>query len=230
MKHELTLKEKYLLLCYHPEKGRLLTAATWFDYGLAGAVMIELAAADKIRNENNKLIVINAKPTGDAALDLVLAKLQASLKIRSFKTWIGNIAQGKSGRSLRLLIRKDLMKKGIMTEVQKKALRIFPYQRYPQINVRPRRELIDDINKIVIRRQIGSKQMLLLLGLIGATQMTGSFFIREDRRPAKKRIKEIINSNEFARELNGTVASVQAAVAAALATTVLITTAASTSN
>lgn len=230
MKHELTLKEEYLLLCYHPEKGKLLTAATWFDYGLAGAAIIELAADERIRNENSKLIVTNAKPTGDAALDLILAKLQASARILSFKSWIGKIAQGKLGRNLKELTRKELIRKGVLSQVEKKALRIFPYKRYPQINGRPRRDMISDINKIVIRRQIGSKQMLLLLGLIGATKMTGSFFIREDRRVAKKRIKEIINSNEYSRELNGTVASVQAAVAAALATTVIITAAASSSG
>ncbi len=230
MKNELTLKEKYLLLCYHPEKGRLLSASTWFDYGLAGAVMIELAEAEKIKNEGGKLILTDPKPTGDASLDLILAKLQGSRKIRTFKAWIGIIAQGRLRRYLRNLVREGLMDKGILIEEEKKALCLFPYRRYPQINTRPRRDIISEMNKIVIRRQIGSKQMLLLLGLIGATKMIGSFFIREDRKAAKRRIKDIISGNEIATVLSSTVASVQAAVVAALATTIVVTAAASSSN
>ena len=230
MENDLTLKEKYLLLCYHPEKGRLLNSANYTSYGIAGAIMLELAELGKFDVQNNKVILNNQKSTGDKALDLVIERIAKTSRSRKVSSWISSIAQSGRMQKIKAAIRESLVKKRIMKKQEKTALLIFKYNRYPLHNARLRRQIINDIHNVVINRKIGSKDIMLLTALIGATKMESSFFIREERKAARKRIKEIMKSNDIAKMLDSTVTAVQAAVVAAITTTAVVSAATASSG
>jgi len=230
MENELTLKEKYLLLCYHPEKGRLLNSANYTSYGIAGAIMLELAELGKFEVQNNKVNLKDRKTTGDKALDLVIERIGKASRPRKVSSWISGIGQSGRMQKIKSAIRESLMNKRIMKKQEKTALLIFKYNRYPLRNSRLRRQLINDIHNVVINRKIGSKEIMLLTALIGATKMESSFFIREERKDARKRIKEIMKNNDIAKMLDSTVTAVQAAVVAAITTSVVVSAATASSN
>lgn len=230
MESDLTLKEKYLLLCYHPEKGRLLNSANYSSYGIAGATMLELADLKKFEVINEKVVLSDLKTTGDKALDLVVERIGKATRPRKVSSWISSIAQSGRMQKIKAAIRESLLSKRIMKKKEKTALIIFSYNRYPLRNNRLRRQIISDIHNVVISRKIGSKDIMLLTALIGATKMESSFFIREEKKLAKKRIKEIMKSNEIAKVLDSTVTAVQAAVVTAITTTAVISAATASSN
>lgn len=230
MENDLNLKEKYLLLCYHPEKGRLLNTASYTSYGIAGAIMLELAELGKFEVQNNRVILKDQKPTGDRALDLVTKRIGKASRPRKVSSWISGIAQSGRMQKIKAAIRESLVKKRIMKKQEKTALLIFKYNRYPLRNARLRRQIINDIHNVVINRKIGSKDIMLLTALIGATKMESSFFIREERKAARKRIKEIMKSNDIAKMLDSTVTAVQAAVVAAITTSAVVSAATASSS
>lgn len=230
METDLTLKEKYLLLCYHPEKGRQLNTASYSSYGIAGAIMLELAEMNKFKLTNNKVFLSDSRSTGDDVLDLVVNKIAGAKRNRKIGTWISNIAQSGLMRKIKSGIRKKLIRKKILDVKEKTALIIFNYNRYPARNAKIRRQIISEIHHVVIGRKIGSKDTMILTALIGATKMTSSFFIREERRTARKRVKEIMKNNEIAKVLDSTVTAVQAAIISTITTTAVISAATTSST
>jgi hypothetical protein len=230
MEYDLTLKEKYLLLCYHPEKGRMLGTASYASYGLVGAIMLELAGMDKYKIENKKLVLTDQKETGDKALDMVLERIAKSQRPKKLNTWIANISQSGMAGKIKTLVRESLMDKRILSKREKTTLIIFKYNRYPARNTRPRRQIISEMQNVVVRRRIGTNDIMLLIALIGATKMINSFFLPEDRKLARKRIKEIIKNNDLAKMLDCTITAVQAAVVVAISTTAAASAAVSSSH
>ena len=230
MTTDLTLSEKYLLLCYHPEKGRLLHTATYANYGLAGAILLEMAERGICKIKNNRLVLIDNKLSGDKALDLVIARIAKANRPKKLSSWISTITQSVLCLKIKQAVRDSLMQKRILSKREKTALLIFKYNRYPARNTKPRRQIIQDIQNLVIKRQIGNNQTMLLIALIGASKMTKSFFLPEDRKVANKRIKEITKNNAFTKMIDSTVTAVQAAVLAAITAATLVTATSTSSN
>ena len=222
METDITLKEKFLLLCYHPEKGRMLNTASFASYGIAGAIMLELAELGKFNLEADRVVLSNTKRTGDEVLDLVVKRIAKSKRHRKVKNWISGIAQSGLMRKIKSLLRESLIRRKVFTLKEKAVLGIFKYKRYPARNGKVRRQIITEIHTVVIGRKIGSKDIMLLTALVGATKMTTSFFIREERRTARKRVKEIMKNNEIAKVLDSTVTAVQAAIVTTITTTAVV--------
>jgi len=227
---DLTIKEKFMLLCYHPDKGRMLYTASYASYGIAGAIMLELVEMNKYKIENNKVALSDQKPTGDAALDLVIEKIASAGKKKKLAAWISNIVQSGLIVKVKKAIRQSLVEKRILSKREKQALLFFKYYKYPSRNTRPRRQLISDIQHVVLRRHIGTKDIMILIALIGATKMGSSFFLHEDRKLARLRMKEIIKNNEVAKMLDSTVSAVQLAIITTITTTAVISAATNSSN
>jgi hypothetical protein len=192
--------------------------------------MLELAERGICKIENNKLVLINNKPTGKKALDIVMARIAKADKPKKLSSWISTISQGGLGLKVKKAVRECLIQKRILSKREKTALLIFKYNRYPARNTRPRRQIIGDIQNLVIKRQIGNNETMLLIALIGASKMTKSFFLPEDRKVANKRIKEITKNNAMAKIIDSTVTAVQAAVLAAIVTATVFTASNSGSN
>ncbi len=226
MEKELSLKEKYLLLVYHPEKGRPLGSSAYHSYGTGGAVLLELAQQKKIRNDDKKVILDDRKKTGDPALDLVIEKLAAAKRNKKAGTWINGLSQYGIQKKIRNAILDGMVDKRILRKREATALFFFKYNKYPARDTRLRDSLIRDIRNVVLKRQIGPRELYLLIGLIGATRLSGQFFEKGDRKKARRRIREIMKSSDIAKALDGTVAAVQTAIIGSIAASAAVTAAA----
>lgn len=229
MEKNLTLKEKYILLAYHPERGRPLAFSSYHSYGLTGAVLLELADQDKVKIEDKKVILKNKKKTGDMALDLAIEKISSVKNRKKTQTWISRLANSGSYRKIKNNVLDGLVRKKVLRKEEGKALWIFKYQKYPVRDIGMRRSLVSEIRDVVLKNHLGTKDIYLLIGLIGATKLTNSVFERGERKKARKRIREVMKSNDVAKALDGTVAAVQTAIIASIAASAAVT-AAATSN
>ena len=91
----LKLYEELFLLSINDATGELVgAAASYLPYGLAGAILAELALQGKVQVADNRLAVLNAHPTGDELLDGALAAIAASAKPRKLTHWINDIVSG----------------------------------------------------------------------------------------------------------------------------------------
>jgi len=218
MENTFSLKEKFILLCYHPEKGKPFWNAQYYIYGLTGAIFLELAGMQKIKIANKRLEITDSKETGDPVLDLVLNILAQAKSKKRVQTWIHKFASFRMGRKIKRMILDKLVEKRVLGKEEAKFLLIFKYFKYPARDTRTRNELINNVRDFVLRNRSNEPDALLLASLVGSAQITSRVFEKADRRNARKRLKELNKGNEISQIVGETVSAVQAAIVASVAT------------
>ncbi|BCK70374.1 hypothetical protein Srufu_043270 [Streptomyces libani subsp. rufus] len=126
----LTLPEELLLLALEPDRGGFLTNARYLRYGVAGAVLADLEEAGRITvGGGDRITVLNPLPLGDPVLDGALAALPGPDKRgRGIKAerWVR-----RTGRPVQELCVRRLEQRGALRRTTRRALGLFPYERFP---------------------------------------------------------------------------------------------------
>ncbi|GEN44625.1 GOLPH3/VPS74 family protein [Alkalibacillus haloalkaliphilus] len=213
------LPKRLLLLATRREKGTIyLRASSRINYGLAGAVLMELASRDKVDIRKKKLIVVDSKPTGTAYLDYALERITQAKSNKKAKYWVQKLGNNK----LRKQVYRDLVNEDMVKDDSRHFLGIFPIHRYPIENVDAVDKLVRDVQEAVFTEeidQVEENRTVLLLGLLNTCQLTSILFSPEDKKEAKKRIKAIMESNVLANSVSEAVQAVDSAVVTAVAAT-----------
>lgn len=126
----LTLPEELLLLALDPVRGRPLNHGAYLRYGLAGAALADLEGAGRITVEGrDRIVVANPLPLGDPVLDGALAALPGPAKQRrggTARRWVRS-----AGRPVQELCLRRLEERGALRRESRRALGLFPYERFP---------------------------------------------------------------------------------------------------
>ncbi|MEH0828477.1 MULTISPECIES: GOLPH3/VPS74 family protein [Micromonospora] len=120
----LLLTDELVLLAYDDDGANRL-GRPHLDYGLAGAVLLELALAGRVEVTDKRLVVTDPAPTGVPLLDEALATV-GSGRPRKPKDWIGKLAKGLPDRVL-----GGLVDAGVLRRESDRVLLVFPRTRYP---------------------------------------------------------------------------------------------------
>lgn len=206
----LTLPEQLLLISLHDEKGIILsTASISIRYGLAGAVIMELALREKLEIRDKKLFLINDSYTGDNVLDEAMSQIKIVDKAKNAGYWINKLSSKIKIQEL-LLIR--LVEKGILKLEEHKVLWIFDSPHYPMQDSGEESEIREKIRRIVLQKDIADTRIAVLIGLVNACRLTNEIFSKDERKEAKTRIKEIIENDIIAKSVADTVVAIEAAL------------------
>lgn len=213
--HRLSLPEELLLLALNEEKGTFVASASiGLSYGLAGAAMVELAAAGLIELDDKHLTAKATGRTQDEVLDQVLEIIRSSERARSVRHWVGHI--GRSSGKLKQPLLDRLVNRGILEREEGRILLFFPTRRYPEVNSGPERDVRTRIRSVVLGGARGDARTTSLISLVHATHLVGTIFEKGERREAKERIKEIAESQPLGNAVARAVAEATAAVVAAV--------------
>ena len=200
----LNLLEELLLLAMDDEKGKIISSSsTALPYGLTGAILLEFSLAEKILVENKKLIVTDNSSTGNVILDKALNILENAPKQKSVKYWVSKL--NSKMKSLKKDILSQLIEKGILTETENKILWVIPTKRYPTNNPEPENQVRKRVKAIVLDSQLGDKRSNLLISLIHSCNLIREIFLKDERKVAKKRIKEMVKSEKVGKAVSDTV-------------------------
>ncbi len=209
----LTLPEQLLLLALHDEKGTILsTASISIKYGLAGAVIMELALREKVVIRDKKLVLINDSYTGDNVLDEAMTQIKKLGKGKNAGYWVNKLQNIK----IQELILDRLVDKGILKTEEHKILWIFDSPHYPMKDSEEELGIREQIRRIVLHKDIAEARVAVLIGLVNACRLTNEIFSKEERKEAKKRIKEIIDNDLIAKAVADTVVAIEAALMVAI--------------
>jgi Golgi phosphoprotein 3 len=218
----LTLAEELLLLAVDDEKGNVLSASSMgLDYGLSGAVLMELILRDKVRSEGKKLIVVDSGPTGDDILDEALTRIQQAKRPRNTESWVSKMTGVVKNLRGRLLDR--LIENGILRKEEHRILWVIPSKRYPTDDASPENEIRLRIRSVVLGQEKSDARMTVLISLINACDLVSEVFTKEERKSAKKRIKEISEGEHLGKAVSETVAGIQVALMASIIATTVVT-------
>ncbi len=229
---KLTLSEQLLLLALKDEKGTVVSkAGTALDFGLAGALILEMVADGRITIREGKLLVQQDTPSGDPLHDEVLSVLTGKKrKLKPVKYWVPRLAS--KVKKLRHKIADRLVFSGILRRGKKRILGIFPSVRYPTVNPLPELEVREQLTHTVLEKSSLSMETRMILNLVQACDLSDEIFGKEKRKQVKTRLKELEKEPPDDSELVGkaiseAVQAVQAAVIAGITTAVIAASASS---
>ena len=142
----LTFAEELILLSTD-ERGALpAVRKDALDCAAAGAALMELAFARRIDTDPQALTVIDPAPTGDPALDPVLAKLAARAEAADTKKWIRELSVDEAP-AIRERALAGLVARGVLARQDGGGPRVFRL---------PRHRVVDsDSRDAVVRRSRG---------------------------------------------------------------------------
>jgi Golgi phosphoprotein 3 len=208
-RHDLTLREQLLLISLDAKKGSFLDP-TIIQYGLAGAILVELAARKRIGLDAGFLVPIDGPRTGDALLEEVLALISEAKRRKKMKDWV-RVLPGKL-KGLHNRVALGLVDRGILKEAEDTVLWVFPVKRYPERTPAPERELRERIRRAVAGSRRIDQSTGTLVALMAACRLTRRVFAPDRRREADRRIKELIRSEAFKRIVGETTLEIHAGV------------------
>jgi hypothetical protein len=214
-----TLVDEIVLLAYDDTTGR--NRAGYLEYGMAGAVVLELALAERVDLEEGKVHVADPSPVGDPLLDESLAALAAD-KPRKPKAVVERLSKGLKGRVL-----EDLTARGLLREERDKILGIFPFRRHlphdagVEADARRRLKSAVDLGRAGDARTAGLASLVFALNL--------ERVVLPDRKKSEvRKALKAISEGSWASE--ATQAAVQAAQAAVMAAVTAATAASAASS
>jgi hypothetical protein len=84
-----TLGDDLVLLAIEPDRGTI-AARNRLPYGLRGSELVRLAASGRVGITSDRIVVLDARPTGDDRLDAALASLAGARRPPKPKAWVGH--------------------------------------------------------------------------------------------------------------------------------------------
>ena len=203
----MNLADEFALLA-HRDDGSPETDGTRLDRGLAGALLLELALAERIGVERNRVVVRDPAPTGDRLVDEALTRIAADERGRKPGDWVSALARDVRTRTL-----DGLVEAGVLTREQSKVLFVFDVTRYPAAErVEPAAET--EARQRLVAAVSGQgpvePRTAALCSLLAATGLDRKVFAGLDRKRVQARLKEISEGAWAAAAVKKTIEEIEA--------------------
>jgi hypothetical protein len=217
---DMSLAEELLLVALDDEKGA--DTANWgggVEAGLAGALLLELAAAGCLKDEDDKLVATDCDPPTEPLAAAALDAIRHDGKRRDARAWVGRLP--KELKPLRRQVAAGLVRHGVLEEERRRRLGLFETTRYPE----PERRLRAGLTEVLVAGRKPTPREAMLISLLHAYDLVKRVVPREDRRAARKRAKAIAEGDAIGAAVGTAVSEVQAATMAAVVAATAATTA-----
>jgi len=193
----LSLMEEILLLSLKEEKGTLyLTVSTGIDSGITGALLMELEFLKRIKVNKKTLEVIDRHSTRNPRLDAALKQIDASKRLHPPHYWVSKLRS--TMKHLRKELLEELVDKAFLREEEHEFLVFFHTTRYPLRDIRAKKDILDRLQKVLLRGEIPHPRTAKLIGLIQACSLIGPLFDKDERKEARNKAKEIAREDVLA--------------------------------
>lgn len=190
----LPLPEELLLLATHDDKGTTPNLAEMtLGYGMAGAVLLELALRNKIQVKDKFLLVKDESPLDEPPLDEALQKILNAPKPQKVQEWVTQLNTPLN--SIQETVYQRLVRKHIVREEERRVLFFFRVKRYPINRKKIRNEIQKRIHATVLRKLDFDLRTRCLLSLIHVCGWSRLLFERDRLKEAKIRLKEIVTTD-----------------------------------
>ncbi len=219
MEKTLNTSEKFVLLAHHPEKGRLVIPRQYFQYGLAGAILLDLCLDGRIGIDNGRITPKPGKTPADPVKNEVMQMINDSARPRKAGYWVRKIAFRYS-RYMRQIM-TVLTGKRIIRIEETMVLGIIPWRRSYLTESYTRSNLIRQLKNDILVYRGNPGDSSALAGLVEACRMRRILSTdREELKMIKSQIKRILNDNQISDIVAQTIRQVQAAIIASVTTSV----------
>jgi hypothetical protein len=206
-----SLAEQIVLLALDDATGRPVGRAGMApDLALAGALLMDLALAGRIDTDRDRVLLVDASPTGDAVADAALARLAMPGAPGDARGLLPLLAREAAAAREALLAR--LVAAGVLRRVEDRVLFVFADRRFPKAEGRA--EAADArarLRATLLDEAIPEPRDALLLGLARAAGLLPLVFSAEELARVQPWLAIVTRIESLNRSLGAAVADVRAA-------------------
>jgi hypothetical protein len=216
----LLLAEEIFLLAHHEESGRA-NGTLALDNGLAGALLLDLAAEELVAADGKALTAV----PGTASHPLLAsahAELLHSDKPRTAQHWVNRLPAAL--KPLRSQVGQSLAERGVLAEKHRKVLGLFPTTSWPEADPTPERMLRQRLIGVLVEDTEPDPRTALLVSLLTPLGLVRGLTAKEHRRHADSRAKGIARECATATATSAAVSRSVQAVQSAIMIAVLVPT------
>lgn len=211
------IAEDLALLLHDDDSGKGVVDRHTVGLVLAGAVLVDLAERGHVRIAEDgddvrtgRLVVADAGSTGDDVLDDGLGVVRA----KEGKKPDAALESLRKGLRERILERLDAA--GELERVDRKALGVVSYTRWPAGSGHREDDVRRELDAALLRGEDPSARTAALVGLLVAVDAVAKVVPADDRRAVKRRAKELADGPWAAEAVRRAVQDVQVAVMTAV--------------
>ena len=194
----LCFAEEIYLLALDEKSGKVLPDIQEPVLGtvLIGAVLTELTFQKKISTDEENVYILDDKPAKSPILNEIWNIFRNS---KQKKASIERVLQALMPHSSRLeeLVLEQLMQKGILKEVDKKILWIFPDKRYPLIDDKEIVDVETRIRKLLMGNDKPDPKDAALVSLLHASDLFSKILCPSELERCEKRIRELSKMSDI---------------------------------
>ncbi len=188
------LYEETFLLTIHEDKGTILSSAqSNLPYGLAGALLTELALRGRLKvNPRQRVEVLDPSQTGDDLLDVPLQVIITVEQPHKVGYWINKLSEDHKKNSKRLVER--LVQEETLTLEDKRMLWVIPCPGSPEPCGSAKFWIKTRLRKQALADQEANLEDLALLNLVHSLDWFGLVFTQDERKLAFRRLRMLLVS------------------------------------
>ena len=209
------LVEEITLLLLRDEGGAFVRVPTWsLRYSIAGAVLMELADANRIDTDLEHLFLVDDTPTGEELLDPTLAAVAAGER-QNTRFWIEHVAE--QADDIREAALAGLVAKGILEEREERVLWLFKTRRYPAAEGNVRQAAKLRLMEVLLSDDIPDPRDVMLICLADACGIFRVLLSGKELANLVPRIEQVTRLDLIGQTMVRAIDDVRMAVAAATA-------------
>jgi hypothetical protein len=212
---DILLAEDLLLLLLDDDSGKL-TAPTYLDTGIGGALLMELALAGCVelrqgagRGARAKVVAIDAPPSEDPLLVESMAQVRA--KERTARDLVARL-----GKKRREVLLDRLRQRGVLIEHADRVLGLIPRHRWPTVDSTHENAVRREIGDLLVRGGRAEPRTVALVALLSALDLAHKVLELQglSGRDVRKHAKQVEDGDWVAEAVRDSIAATQGAVAA----------------
>ncbi|MEO9222093.1 MAG: GPP34 family phosphoprotein [Mycobacteriaceae bacterium] len=220
MNSPLLLAEELFLLAHDEGSGKPGDTMALAN-GLAGALLLDLAAQELLTAEGKTLTAVGTEPS-DPLLAEAHAAIRADAKPRSAGYWVGHLPS--TLKPLNERVGRCLAERGVLSEQHKKVWGLFPTTTWPEVDPEPERALRAGLTAVLVDGAQPDHRTALLIPLVKALGMVRGVVGKQHKKQAEARAKEIVEAGAVETAVSAAVSQSVQAVQMAVLTAVIVPT------
>jgi Golgi phosphoprotein 3 len=197
----LTVPEEFLLLTLKDENGGFVHIRYEKQRaGFVGAAIMELGLQGRLDSDLDRVWVVDKTPTGDAALDMVLASLASPQFVGNADRVLGELIE--LGAQVRAEALQQLCAKKILVESEGRVLWVLKTRRYPAIDGKEIREVKLRLLEVLLRDGLPSPRDVCLMSLAETCGIIAQIVPESELGIARERIAKFAKMELIGQNVN----------------------------
>lgn len=211
----LTFAEKLILLLNDEDGAPLPVQEDALACALVGALLMDLAFAYRIDTDLQALVVTDQTPTGNPALDRILAQIAARPEAADTRTWIRELSVDEAAAIQEDLL-SGLVERGILARRVDRFFWTLRTPRHPVVNGQAAQGIHRRIREVLHSDDIPDPRDIALIALLDACDLLPDLFPAQEIKQCRARIEQLRLMDLIGRELAGAIADIERTIIAAL--------------